>query len=70
MESATRQLIYVSRDPSVELNTRFHQRGWNVEVVGSARDVRRAVRAGMAAGGLLNLRAISSHMRLPRSNRV
>ncbi|MGA7781948.1 MAG: sigma-54 dependent transcriptional regulator [Paraburkholderia sp.] len=58
MESATRQLIYVSRDPSVELNTRFHQRGWNVEVVGSARDVRRAVRAGMAAGGLLDL---SSH---------
>lgn len=58
MESATRQLIYVSRDPSVELNTRFHQRGWHVEVVGSARDVRRAVRAGMAAGGLLDL---SSH---------
>jgi DNA-binding NtrC family response regulator len=58
MEPATRQLIYVSRDPSAELNTRFHQRGWQVEVVGSARDVRRAVRAGMAAGGLLDL---SSH---------
>jgi DNA-binding NtrC family response regulator len=58
MESATRQLIYVSRDPSAELNTRFHQRGWHVEVVGSARDVRRAVRAGTAAGGLLDL---SSH---------
>ncbi|MEA3129015.1 MAG: hypothetical protein QOF46_810, partial [Paraburkholderia sp.] len=55
MEPATRQLIYVSRDPSAELNTRFHQRGWQVEVVGSARDVRRAVRAGMAAGGLLDL---------------
>jgi DNA-binding NtrC family response regulator len=55
MEPATRQLIYVSRDPSAELNTRFHQRGWHVEVVGSARDVRRAVRAGMAAGGLLDL---------------
>ncbi|SDG63552.1 sigma-54 dependent transcriptional regulator [Paraburkholderia phenazinium] len=58
MEPATRQLIYVSRDPSAELNTRFNQRGWHVEVVGSARDVRRAVRAGMAAGGLLDL---SSH---------
>ena len=58
MEPATRQLIYVSRDPSAELNTRFHQRGWHVEVVGSARDVRRAVRSGMAAGGLLDL---SSH---------
>lgn len=55
MEPATRQLIYVSRDPSAELNIRFHQRGWHVEVVGSARDVRRAVRAGMAAGGLLDL---------------
>jgi DNA-binding NtrC family response regulator len=55
MESATRQLIYVSRDPSAELNTRFHERGWHVEVVGSARDARRAVRAGMAAGGLLDL---------------
>jgi DNA-binding NtrC family response regulator len=55
MEPATRQLIYVSRDPSAELNTRFNQRGWHVEVVGSARDVRRAVRAGMAAGGLLDL---------------
>ena len=49
MEPATRQLIYVSRDPSAELNTCFHQRGWHVEVVGSARDVRRAVRTGMAA---------------------
>ncbi|WP_133647923.1 sigma-54 dependent transcriptional regulator [Paraburkholderia flava] len=55
MESVTRQLIYVSRDPSVELHTQFHDRGWHVEVVGSARDVRRAVRAGTAAGGLLDL---------------
>src|ERR1700744_4072617 len=55
MEPATRQLIYVSRDPSAELHNRFNQRGWHVEVVGSARDVRRAVRAGMAAGGLLDL---------------
>ncbi|MBN3767395.1 sigma-54 dependent transcriptional regulator [Burkholderia sp. Ac-20365] len=55
MESATRQLIYVSRDPSAELNTRFNERGWHVEVVTSARDARRAVRSGMAAGGLLDL---------------
>jgi DNA-binding NtrC family response regulator len=55
MESATRQLIYVTRDPSADLNTRFNQRGWHVEVVGSARDARRAVRAGTAAGGLLDL---------------
>jgi DNA-binding NtrC family response regulator len=58
MEPATRQLIYVSRDPSAELNACFSQRGWRVEVVGSARDARRAVRANIAAGGLLDL---SSH---------
>src|SRR6201991_1103790 len=61
MEPATRQLIYVSRDPSAELNTRFLQRGWHVEVVGSARDARRAVRAGMAAGGLLDLSSCFQH---------
>jgi DNA-binding NtrC family response regulator len=55
MEPATRQLIYVTRDPSAELNSRFHQRGWHVDVVESARDVRRAVRSDMAAGGLLDL---------------
>ncbi|CAG4907079.1 sigma-54 dependent transcriptional regulator [Paraburkholderia saeva] len=55
MESAPRQLIYVTRDPSADLNSRFHERGWHVEVVNSARDVRRAVRAGAAAGGLLDL---------------
>ena len=32
MEPATRQLIYVSRDPSAELHSRFNQRGWQVEV--------------------------------------
>src|ERR1700737_3136003 len=58
MEPATRQLIYVTRDPSAELNSRFHQRGWHVDVLASARDVRRAVRSDMAAGGLLDL---SSH---------
>ncbi|TKC83924.1 sigma-54-dependent Fis family transcriptional regulator [Trinickia terrae] len=55
MESAMRQLIYVTRDPSARLNLEFHQRGWHVDVAGSARDVRRAVRSDMAAGGLLDL---------------
>jgi DNA-binding NtrC family response regulator len=58
MESAMRQLIYVTRDPSAQLNLAFHQRGWHVDVVGSARDARRAVRNDIAAGGLLDL---SSH---------
>ncbi|MGV2289010.1 sigma 54-interacting transcriptional regulator [Trinickia sp. YCB016] len=58
MESAMRQLIYVTREPSAQLNTEFHQRGWHVDVVGCARDVRRAVKSDMAAGGLLDL---SSH---------
>ncbi|WP_206999541.1 sigma-54 dependent transcriptional regulator [Trinickia mobilis] len=58
MESAMRQLIYVTREPSARLNSEFHQRGWHVDVVGCAREVRRAVKSDMAAGGLLDL---SSH---------
>ncbi|CAM2193873.1 sigma-54 dependent transcriptional regulator [Paraburkholderia sp. A1RI_3L] len=55
MEPATRQLVYVTRNPSPELSSRFRDRGWQVDVVESARDVRRAVRPGATAGGLLDL---------------
>ncbi|WP_027817343.1 sigma-54 dependent transcriptional regulator [Paraburkholderia bannensis] len=55
MESATRQLVYVTRSPNEALNERFHERGWQVEIVGNARDARRALRAGTPAGGLLDL---------------
>jgi DNA-binding NtrC family response regulator len=55
MELATRQLIYVTRSPSEALNERFPERGWQVDVVSNARDARRALRAGMPAGGLLDV---------------
>ncbi len=55
MEPATRQLIYVTRHPNAALNEQFLERGWQVEVVGTARDARRAVRSGTPAGGLLDL---------------
>jgi DNA-binding NtrC family response regulator len=60
MESATRQLIYVTREPNAQLYSEFRQRGWHVDIVGCAREVRRAVKSDMAAGGLLDL---SSHFR-------
>lgn len=55
MEPAIRQLIYVTRDANSQLKSQFHQRGWHVEVVASARDARRALRGDAAAGGLLDL---------------
>ncbi|PLZ01814.1 Fis family transcriptional regulator [Burkholderia sp. WAC0059] len=58
MESATRQLIYLTRRPNAVLHDRFHERGWQVEVVDSARDAKRVLRVGQPAGGLLDL---SSH---------
>src|SRR5690348_18352502 len=55
MEPATRQLIYVTRDANAQWSAQFHQRGWHVDVVTNARDARRAMRGGEAAGGLLDL---------------
>ncbi len=55
MEPATRQLIYVTRDVNAQWSAQFHQRGWHVDVVTNARDARRAMRGGEAAGGLLDL---------------
>jgi DNA-binding NtrC family response regulator len=55
MESATRQLVYVTREPSAALHDQFQERGWQVEIVGNARDARRLLRAGQPAGGLLDL---------------
>ncbi|PXW26592.1 sigma-54 interacting transcriptional regulator [Paraburkholderia caballeronis] len=61
MEPATRQLVYVTRDPNAALHDQFQDRGWTVEVVANAREARRALRAGQPAGGLLDL---SSHFQL------
>ena len=55
MESATRQLVYVTRDPSAALHDQFRERGWQVEIAGTARDARRLFRSGLPAGGLLDL---------------
>lgn len=55
MEPATRQLIYVTRDPSTRLSEQFVEHGWHVDVVANARDARRAMRGENAAGGLLDL---------------
>jgi DNA-binding NtrC family response regulator len=55
MEVARRQLIYVTRDPSVPLCARFEERGWHIEVVSNAKDARRWLRNDLATGGLLDL---------------
>ncbi|GLU32335.1 sigma-54 dependent transcriptional regulator [Trinickia caryophylli] len=55
MEPAKRHLIYVTRNASAQLSAQFVQRGWEVDVVANARDVRRAIRGDAAAGGLLDL---------------
>ncbi|WP_248320277.1 sigma-54 dependent transcriptional regulator [Caballeronia sp. Sq4a] len=55
MDVARRQLIYVTRDPSETLCSRFEERGWQIEIVASARDTRKALRSDLAMGGLLDL---------------
>jgi DNA-binding NtrC family response regulator len=55
MEVARRQLIYVSRDPDETLCARFEERGWQIEIVSSARDARKLLRGDLATGGLLDL---------------
>ncbi|MDR5855058.1 sigma-54 dependent transcriptional regulator [Caballeronia sp. LZ062] len=55
MDVARRQLIYVTRDPSETLCARFEERGWQIEIVASARDTRKALRSDLAMGGLLDL---------------
>jgi len=55
MDVARRQLIYVTRDPDAALCARFEERGWQIEIVASARDTRKALRGDLAMGGLLDL---------------
>ncbi len=59
MEIGTRHLIYFSRDPSAELQRCFDARGWRVDVVDSARELRRAAARGGTAGGCSMSRAAS-----------
>ena len=54
MESATRQLVYVTRCADAQLRNQFNSGGWNVDVVANAREVRRAVRGDAVVGGVLD----------------
>src|SRR5579859_5597945 len=43
MKAIKRRVIYFTRDPSPDLLASFEERDWEVEVIGSVRDVRQAV---------------------------
>ncbi|MDE1009612.1 MAG: sigma-54 dependent transcriptional regulator [Paraburkholderia fungorum] len=58
MKAITRRVIYFTRDPSPELLASFEERDWEVEVIGSVRDVRRAVDDGSLAAGLVDLSSV------------
>ena len=58
MKAMTRRVIYFTRDASPELLASFEERDWEVEVIGSVRDVRRAVDDGSLAAGLVDLSSV------------
>ncbi|MFL9946638.1 sigma-54 dependent transcriptional regulator [Paraburkholderia agricolaris] len=58
MKAITRRVIYFTRDASPELLASFEERDWEVEVIGSVRDVRRAVDDGSLAAGLVDLSSV------------
>ncbi|WP_454808531.1 sigma 54-interacting transcriptional regulator [Paraburkholderia fungorum] len=58
MKAMTRRVIYFTRDASPELLASFEERDWEVEVIGSVRDVRRAVDDGSRAAGLVDLSSV------------
>jgi DNA-binding NtrC family response regulator len=55
MDSARRQLIYVTRSPNDLLQKLFAFRDWDLRVVGSAREAERALARDELTGGLLDL---------------
>jgi DNA-binding NtrC family response regulator len=50
-----RQLIYVTHCPDSALQAALASRGWDVRVVGCARDAQRAMKRDVPSGGLLDL---------------
>jgi DNA-binding NtrC family response regulator len=58
MKAMTRRVIYFTRDASPELLASFEERDWEVEVIGSVQDVRRAVDDGSLAAGLVDLSSV------------
>ena len=57
-KAITRRVIYFSREPAPELLAAMQKRDWEVEVIGSLRDVRRAVQDGALAGALVDLSGV------------
>lgn len=58
MKAIKRRVIYFTRDPSPDLLASFEERDWEVEVIGSVRDVRQAVDDGSLAAGLADLSSV------------
>ncbi|BCF98122.1 hypothetical protein PPGU19_026910 [Paraburkholderia sp. PGU19] len=57
-----RRLIYLSAKPSTEIRQYFEERDWDVKVVRSSKDAKKAADDAEAAGGLLDLAAgLPSH---------
>ena len=58
MKAIKRRVIYFTRDPSPALLASFEERDWQVDVIGSVRDVREAVDDGSLAAGLADLSSV------------
>ncbi|OAJ54202.1 Fis family transcriptional regulator [Paraburkholderia ginsengiterrae] len=54
----TKRVIYFTRDPAPELLADFHAREWEVDVIGSVRDVRQIAHDGSLAAGLVDLASV------------
>ncbi|HEX7913601.1 MAG TPA: sigma-54 dependent transcriptional regulator [Paraburkholderia sp.] len=54
----TKRVIYFTRDPAPELLADFHARAWEVDVIGSVRDVRQVAHDGSPAAGLVDLASV------------
>jgi len=57
-KAITRRVIYFTRDPAPGLLASFREREWDVEVVGSVREVRQFAQGGSLAGGLVDLSSV------------
>lgn len=58
MKAIKLRVIYFTRDPSPALLASFEERDWEVDVIGSVRDVRQAVDDGSQAAGLADLASV------------
>ncbi|MFM0213369.1 sigma-54 dependent transcriptional regulator [Paraburkholderia sediminicola] len=58
MKATTRHVIYFTRDPLPDLLASFEARDWEVQIIDSVRNVRRAMDDGSLAGGLVDLSSV------------